>query len=129
MSVDTPERVPSVHRYARRFKLEVRLIAHTLQHSPDVVVHAVPMLEPSLRQLQCSLDDLEMAATFDGTKARSLNNNNHKGDSRQTQRVKADEEQVYLIARNIHLALHTLSIDARYCLGKSIAPSSDLVPV
>lgn len=29
-------------------------------------------------------------------------------------RLKADEEQVYLIARNTHLALQTLLIDAKY---------------
>ena len=28
-------------------------------------------------------------------------------------RLEADEEQVYLIARNIHLALHTLMINAK----------------
>lgn len=34
-------------------------------------------------------------------------------ESGRLRRVEADEEQVYLIARNIHLTLHTLMINAK----------------
>lgn len=34
-------------------------------------------------------------------------------ESGRLRRLEADEEQVYLIARNIHLALHTLMINAK----------------
>ena len=203
-----------------RFKQEVRFIAHTIKHYPQFLVKSVPLLESSLRKLQCSLDDLELAATFDGlaeispntacyTKnqnqnsvdrtsdhssftanraetqsecdsveqswlittddweqfdRRSKNNNMSSfsldrlptyqteslssgksihpdkpkwkqqkspatasddnssseetlpsvGQSGQQRRLEADEEQVYLIARNAHLALHTLLINAKY---------------
>jgi hypothetical protein len=37
-------------------------------------------------------------------------------ESGKARRLEADEEQVYLIARNIHLSLHTLLINAKYII-------------
>jgi hypothetical protein len=140
-----------------RFKHEVRSIAHTIQHYPHLLFQTVPLLERTVWKLQCSLDDLEMAATFDGKseiqpntacytkKTKAFNNNmsslnlpkyqtdnstdrrnsDSSSDTTQTsihrlpresgkrRRLEADEEQVYLIARNIHLSLHTLLINAK----------------
>jgi hypothetical protein len=39
-------------------------------------------------------------------------------ESSRLRRLEADEEQVYLIARNIHLTLHTLMINAKYKTSK-----------
>jgi hypothetical protein len=36
-------------------------------------IQTVPLLESSVRKLQCSLDDLEMAATFNGKSERRPN--------------------------------------------------------
>ena len=151
-----------------RFKHEVRFIAHTIQHYPHLLFQTVPLLESSLGKLQCNLDDLELAATFDGqTGVSSLNgcgqsrrkkridlkqkhhqNNNMSSftpnrlpgyqtdsdvfsesmtnnsdltilsnrsthQSGRLHRLEVDEEQIYIIARNMHLALHTLLINAK----------------
>ena len=194
-------------------------MAHTIQHYPQLLVQSVPLLESSLRMLQCSLDDLELAATFDGLaeispntacyaknqnrcsidrRSRSASTTSRQSDTAETQsevdsfeqsqplmtndweyfhtasknnnmatlspkllptyqtesvssqnstqpeqsewrqrkstetasddrspsdtmlrsgrqrRLEADEEQVYLIARNTHLALQTLLINTKY---------------
>lgn len=152
----------------------MKFIAHTIQHYPHLLFQTVPLLESSLNKLQCNLDDLELAATFDGQtriasstgchsplrkKNRNQNqqqvkctddkirvqNNNHQTSSTRNQlptfqtdsevsssltsdrsahhssrprsgylhRLEMDEEQVYIIARNTHLALHTLLINAK----------------
>ncbi len=46
---------------------------------------------------------------------RSSNTSVHQSpqESGKLRRLEADEEQVYLITRNIHLALHTLLINAK----------------
>ncbi len=67
----------------------MRFIAHTIQHYPHLLFQTVPLLESSIQRLQCNLDDLEMAATFDGKteiqpnigcsmKKSKAFNNNHK---------------------------------------------------
>ncbi|CAF1015183.1 unnamed protein product [Adineta steineri] len=102
-----------------RFKHEVRYIAHTIQHYPHLLFQTVPLLESSIGRLQCNLDDLEMAATFDGKtdiqpKTTNLNSiSNESQNSGKLRRLENDEEQVYLITRNIHLTLHTLLINSK----------------
>jgi hypothetical protein len=43
----------------------------------------------------------------------SVNQTSIPRESNRLRRLETDEEQVYLIARNIHLALHTLMINAK----------------
>ncbi|CAF0923606.1 unnamed protein product [Adineta ricciae] len=157
---DVVELHKELRKIMYRFKHEVRHIAHIIQHYPHLIFQTVPLLESSVGKLQCHLDDLEMAATFDGNtdgqanttcntatkrqaRYKSKNNNQRlpgyqsESDSQNTQiktfkkqekpspskvslhqsgklqRLEMDEEQVYIITRNIHLALHTLLINTK----------------
>lgn len=89
------------------------------------------MLESSLKKLQCNLDDLELSATFNSqnspkpkqlpkfqtdeekSSSTSLVSDRSTHQSSRQYRLETDEEQIYIIARNTHLALHTLLINAK----------------